>query len=604
MLPQTSGKRKRKGHAIRKQKGIRYPPLHIFFDTETKEVDRDGTHKMILAYAVYWKRASYKSKELTEWFDTTDPEKLYDFIISKVNRSHHLTVLSANIWFDLRVSGLLTRLKASKWACIKFFSRGHTFIASFKKGRHRIDFINIQNYFNYPVHKIGESIGLPKLELDLDRASVDDLRPYCKRDVEIIFLAYRNLYLFIRSNDLGSWGYTLPTISFSCYTHSFIPKPISVHTQEDILNLERKAYFGGRCECFKIGKFNGQRFYKIDVNAMYPFIMKENYFPIKFEKVAYNIPAQVLLDLADKWVYVAEVELDTDQPIYPCRMNNKLVFPLGKFTTYLSTGSLFHAINAGHVKKIKVCAAYKKEKLFDTFVDYFYTERLKYRKEKNPAFAYICKLILNSLYGKFGQRNSVMISEIQTDSDKNFRELIWHVQEKRYYIHMIFYGLDQLILLQEEEGLNSMPAIAAHVTDYARTYLWYIMEKAGRKNCYYCDTDSVIVNRLGYKRLVDDLDTDVLGMMKVEKVVDTMEIRGAKNYTFGGEDKIKGVSSKAKKIADKTYEYSRFPTPMGELRNRLPEDYRIETVSKKLSGKYDKGIVLANGKVVPFRLKE
>jgi len=601
-LPQTSGNSKRKAHGIVKQKGVRYPQRFIFFDTETKPVDDKGTHKMVLAYAVYWQRASYKGKETVEWFDTENPVELFDFILSKVNAQVRLTVLSANIWFDLRVSGILPMLKGSGWACVKRFFAGHTFIASFKKDRLRIDFVNVQNYFNFPVHKIGESIGLPKLDADVLNASVDELRPYCKRDVEIIFQAYRSLYSFIRGNDLGSWGYTLPSIAFSCYTHSFIPQTISVHTQDDILELERKAYFGGRCECYKLGKFKGQRFYKIDVNAMYPFIMKENYFPTKFDKVGHNVKPEVLLKCANKWLYVAEVELQTDKPIYAHRMNDKLMFPVGNFTTYLTTGSLFHAIHAGHIKRIKTVAAYQKAKLFDTFVEYFYNKRLQYRKEKNPAFAYICKLILNSLYGKFGQRNSIMVSEEPTHDDRNFRERIWHVQEQREYMHTVFYGLDQLTLSQQEEGRNSMPAIAAHVTDYARTYLWYIMEKAGRVNCFYCDTDSVIVNRAGYKKLQDDLDADVLGMMKVEKVVDTMEIRGAKNYTFGGEEKIKGVKKSAKRTGEKTYEYTRFPTPLSELRNRLPEDYRVETVSKTLSGEYDKGIVLKSGKVIPHTL--
>ncbi len=602
MSHQTSGKSKRKPHLIRKTGGTRYPSRYVFFDTETKDVDGKGTQKMILAYALFWEIASLKSPEKLEWFDTTAPDDLFSFITSKVNAHTQLVVLSANIWFDLRVSGLLPLLKAHVWTCNKFFSRGHTFIASFSKGKHRIEFVNIQNYFNFPVHKIGDSIGLPKLSIDFDNASEANLRAYCKSDVEIIFQAYRNLYFFIRTSKLGSMRYTLPSIAYSCYTHTFIPKSITVHCQEDILELERKTYFGGRCECLRIGRFSGQRFYKMDVNSMYPFIMRENYFPQKFEKVGYDIPIDVIKDNAHKWLYCAEVEIETDKPIYPYRRDNKLIFPVGKFTAYLTTASLLHAIQEGHVKKIKMAAAYKKAKLFTTFVDYFYGERLKYRNEKNPAFAYICKLILNSLYGKFGQRNSIMIEEIQTDCERNFRELIWHVQEQKYYIHQIFYGLEQTILLQEEEGLNSMPAIAAHVTDYARIYLWYIIEKAGLNNCYYCDTDSIIVNRRGYKRLQDDLDMDVLGMIKVEEVTDEMEIRGAKNYTFGGTDKIKGVKTSAKKIGEKTYEYIRFPTPYSELRNRLPEDYRIETVSKTLSGRYDKGIVTKSGVVLPHTL--
>ncbi|GAH16471.1 unnamed protein product, partial [marine sediment metagenome] len=91
-------------------------------------------------------------------------------------------------------------------------------------------------------------------------------------------------------------------------------------------------------------------------------------------------------------------------------------------------------------------------------------------------------------------------------------------------------------------AVNSVPAISAHVTDYARLYLWKLIQIADIVNCFYCDTDSLIVNEKGYKNLSKFMDKDRLGWLKVEDVSSCVDIRGAKNYTFGDNTRMKLIS--------------------------------------------------------------
>jgi len=336
-------KKKRKAHYIRRAKNVRMPTSFIFFDVETHPVPAGEPMLLKLAYAVYWYIDKKTGVETTEWFNTTDCKALFNFIIGKCNRYNNLRVMSANIWFDCRVSGILTHLKAAEWRCKQFFCRGHTFIALFQKGNHRIDLVNIQNYFNIPVVTIGESIGKPKLKVDFNRVSENDLRVYCKNDVDIIFTAFKALYYFIKDGKKGGIGYTLPSVAYSCYTHSFLPHNIAVHAENDILELERQSYFGGRCECFFIGKEKGTLFYKVDVNSMYPFVMKHHDFPVKLHKSGENITLKDFTRLKDCYCYIAEVIVKTDKPIYAMRQNGKVIFPMGEFQTYLTTPSLLYA---------------------------------------------------------------------------------------------------------------------------------------------------------------------------------------------------------------------------------------------------------------------
>ncbi|GAI17350.1 unnamed protein product, partial [marine sediment metagenome] len=150
--------------------------------------------------------------------------------------------------------------------------------------------------------------------------------------------------------------------------------------------------------------------------------------------------------------------------------------------------------------------------------------------------------------------------------------------------------------------VNSVPAISAHVTDYARLYLWKLIEVADIANCYYCDTDSIIVNESGMKKLIPFCNVDRLGWLKVEKESPEVEIRGAKNYTFGDDTRIKGIPRKAVKNKTGSFTYPVFPSMIRELRAGIKEDYRIETQTKSLTGIYDKGVVTGTGRVKPHHL--
>ena len=594
--------RKRTPHVLKSANGNRLPRRFIFFDCESEKVDDKGTQRLKLIVACLWVIDAKSGAEKLMWCTYKTGKGFYTWVKKQLRSNTATRIMSANIWFDFRVSKLYHYMKGDAWECVNTFGKGHTLIFKFIKDRYRLEFVNVQNYFNVPVSVIGKSVGLEKLEVDFNTVNDKDLYTYCRRDVEIIFTAIRQLYLFIVENKLGSFPYTLPGAAYSAYTHSFMDHAISVHADEKVLQLERAAYFGGRCECFHIGTPPKSTYYKLDVNSMYPYIMREFEFPIKFIKRGKNVKASVLVKAASKYCYVAECEIETEQPVYAYRQNKKLLFPIGNFTTYLTTPSLLYGIKQGHVKKILRVACYHKANIFKNYVDFFYRHRKEYLLRKNAAFGYVCKLFLNSLYGKFAQKTSVVTYSGENGNVNDSRRVIIDAKTHKVSIHQVFFGRETITAQGEEESVNSIPVISAHITDYARLYLWKLMEVADTKNCFYCDTDSIIVNKSGMKKLIPFCDPDLLGWLKVEKESKVVDIRGAKNYIFGGEVRIKGIPRKAVKNKTGSFTYPVFPSMVQELRGGIKEDYRVESQTKILSGIYDKGVVTSTGRVVPHRL--
>ncbi|GAI73241.1 unnamed protein product [marine sediment metagenome] len=154
------------------------------------------------------------------------------------------------------------------------------------------------------------------------------------------------------------------------------------------------------------------------------------------------------------------------------------------------------------------------------------------------------------------------------------------------------------------ECFDSFPAIAAHVTGYARIYLWSLMQQAGWGNYFYCDTDSLIVNEVGLCRLQNKIEQSLLGGLKIDRTGSTVLLRGLKDYSFGAKTVIKGVRKTAVCVEDGVYRQEKWPSFRGLLRSGLPEEYIVETVTKHLTRKYYKGDVTPSGVVRPYVFDE
>ncbi|GAH36562.1 unnamed protein product, partial [marine sediment metagenome] len=161
------------------------------------------------------------------------------------------------------------------------------------------------------------------------------------------------------------------------------------------------------------------------------------------------------------------------------------------------------------------------------------------------------------------------------------------------------------VLLKEagaEEHQNSMPAVCAHVTDYARMRLWQMIKIVGRENVVYCDTDCLIVPSKAVGRLQSFLNPTALGKLKIEGTTTDLVIHGPKDYVWGGERVLKGIRSNATQIDDTTFEQALFPG-LNSLLGGVEEGMiPITEITKRIDRTYRKGTVQAGGFVSPFAL--
>jgi hypothetical protein len=448
---------------------------------------------------------------------------------------------------------------------------------------------------------LGELVGIPKLSVDFDTVSDADLLTYCRRDVEILVRLWVKWFEFLTTHDLGQWYRTLPSQAFGAFRHRFMHHTILIHNHKRALALERQTYHGGRVECLRVGKFTSGPFYKLDVNSMYPYVMRKFTYPTSLVGYEKNVSVAYLYHRLRKYHVVADVTLTTPVAAFPHKVNGHIAYPLGTFRTSLTTEELKLIRETGTIHEVHAVSHYRAAPIFRDYVDYFYPLKASYTADGNATFRAITKGLLNYLYGKFGQRG--LSDKLLGDCPPGEYRIVDCVDvetNKRY--SLIYIGGRVIRRERTDESYNSFPAIASEVTSNSRLYLFTLLQQAGRSNVYYMDTDSLVVSEAGLANLNSYVSDDALGGLKLEGQADFLDIRAPKDYTFGAKTRIKGVRSNAIRLASNVYRQDRFPSIQGLLRQEQMTSYVVTQVTKTLAREIYSGDVTPDGYVLPFQL--
>lgn len=586
---------------LRRNHRTQLPSRVLYLDTETDMFDcgEIEKHRMKIGWTCFEKIHADASPYSEQWTFFDDTEDLNAHIVGKCESRVPLYVFGHNVYYDLQVSDFFYYFTKWGWSLDFVYDKGLTFILCISKYPYRIKCVSSTNYYQFGLKVLGEMVGLEKMDVSFDDVDDDELSVYCRRDVEILKLAMEKYFRFVHENDLGKFSLTKSSQAYNAYRHRFMNVPIARHENDDIVNLERLAYMGGRTECFRFGKQKEQQYHTLDINSMYPFIMKTCPMPVKCVDYLVDPPLQIVQSLLERYGVVAEVDIDTDEPVYAVHCNGKIMFPVGEITTGVCTEGMKYAFSHDHIRKVRRCAVYEMDYIFSSFVDTMYGLRMRYKSEGDIVMSTLAKYILNSLYGKFGQK--IQLEERRKDDAPirfNRLDVYDAVSGESFTEYHLFNTV--LVRGQTVEGKNSVVSIPAHITEYGRMMLWDLIRTAGRSRVFYCDTDGIKVSDDALDVLKDRMHPSKLGYLKVEDSFTHFEIYGNKHYVCDDVRKIKGVPKSARKIDDFQYAYNEFTGLNTHLRNQITRYFIVRHITKDVPPMYDKGTVNPDGSVSPF----
>jgi hypothetical protein len=361
----------------------------------------------------------------------------------------------------------------------------------------------------------------------------NELLDYMKQDILLlggIMKTSQEIYWKLYNVDLES-KITLPSLALSIFRMKYYdPLKVPIHIpnpNED--SFIRRAYYGGHTDVYKP---YGEDLYYYDVNSLYPFVMKEYPMPGGAPVWHRNLEGMDLDSLFGFIEAYVVCPKSIKKPFLPYRdKNNTLIFPTGEFVGVYYSEELKYARGLGYtVLPISGYLFEKMESPFKSFVSTLFASRLEARKDGNEAMAYVYKILMNSLYGRFGINPISTITDI-CDEDR-FNHMIRHnklifsemLSENKYivaYRSNIATDTDHW-----KPPKNSAVQLSAAVTACARIYMYpYI----SRDDCYYTDTDSVV---LGQPLPEEMISSTVLGKFKLEDKVLKGYFLAPKSYCY------------------------------------------------------------------------
>ena len=235
---------------------------------------------------------------------------------------------------------------------------------------------------------------------------IEELERYCEMDCI-------SLYKVIESFNILIWDLfkvdthsvvTLSSLAIKIFPSIYL-KILKIPTITGIIFLDLiKSFTGGAVEVYKP---HGENIKRVDVNSLYPpsGVIIINIFPI-------GTPLQFIGDYRkistlESKLAIIEVEVETpedlDHPVLIVKNKDGINYrPLGSWVGWYTSKELENAAKFGY--KYKILRGY----LFDygePFKDYVKTlYQLRIENPKGTPLNLIAKLLLNSLFGRFGKK--------------------------------------------------------------------------------------------------------------------------------------------------------------------------------------------------------
>lgn len=573
----------------------------VWYDCETRPVVGDDgatEHHLVFGWAAYRRRGRDGQWLTPQWHRFTSGEQLWRWIVKHTSDRKTLYVWAHNQSFDWQASDGMVQLRELGYSMTSAIVDSPPFIMQWRSDTRKICVTDTLNIWLMNLKSMGKLTGLAKLEMPAtwsESASDDE---YCRRDVEIIMYAICDWADFLVVNDLGKMQLTVASQAMQTFRHRYLTDNILIDNDERALSIARSSYRGGRVECFRIGTINGP-LYLLDINSLYPYVMMSEEYPLRLVRTSEHITMEELTEILSQYCVCATVTVNLHEPCLALRDRHKLIFPTGRFRAHATSPELRYLIETKQLVSVEECAIYERGRPFVGFVNDLYARRIAHKSAGREIESEHYKKLLNSFSGKWGQNgrkwvdcgpvehnNITFIRAIDADTDQvtEYRTFGGRLQRRETL----------------PESLNSHPAIAAHFTAYGRMVLWALMREATREQYLYCDTDSILVTVEGLHHLNDRINDKSLGGLKLVGEFAHVTLYGCKDYILDGRRVCKGLRDSAVDLGDGSWRQTRWTSFRGALRRGTVARPVSQEIIKRLRRSYDKGIVRADGVVLPL----
>lgn len=592
---------KTRAHYIRPNESTRIPRRHIAIDSEARH-HYDGKHDVQtwrLGHAVfneYTPAGVWRTRSVPY----SDPDTLWDDI-TRYTRSRRRTVVWAhNLSYDMRVTNSLRCLAERGWDLVDIRVASQGTWARWGKDDRTLLMVDSFSVWPCKLETIGNAVGISKPE---DPADDDDegWADRCRVDAEILAEAVRRYTQWLRDDDLGNWQFTGAGQVWSVWRHRHMTHRVLVDDTFGIRDIERRAMWTGRAEAWIHGAEDRERVYDWDWANSYARICRDVDLPVAQHSVSRNVRLDNLLKWTQRYCVLAEVDVDTPEPVVPTELDGRIVWPVGRFSTVLWDPELRLLDECGATVKVGRVWLYRKAPALKVWAESILAD-LHRKDPETPAWQrIILKHWSRALIGRFAMRYRTWETFAHSETDEIKSINGWDA-DADVPIDFLQVGHEVRRLAAEEDGADAAPFVTGYVMSVARARLWRATSLVGPSEVLYVDTDSLLVTKDGHERLVELEGHPDLDGLRLKRRFVGWAIAGPRQLVLENEVRISGIPKNSRVVGPWQFEGEVWRGMRFSLEHNEADTVRITSRTFRVTGTDKRRVVAPNGRTEPIRL--
>jgi hypothetical protein len=639
------------------------PPAVITLDTETRVIQQYPEVQELRCWHV---RADYRlgarrlAGEHVEGGGLTAAD-LARRISKWAGKWAETWIYCHNLNFDLAVTKLPLLLADLGWQMTDMAVDGGSPWMVLTSENRKLVIADSHAIWPVPLAELAAATGIVKPPLpDVDEPVTWDAR--CAADTLILHTALLTTMAYHDAHQLGRWALTGAAIGWNTMRHLQGARTSKrARTAREALGLpgvdpaaqpvvidpdpagrahDRLAIYGGRRQTWRHGKLPPGNYHEVDFERAYQTVMAMCALPRKRGRWFDSLPvdSRLIDDPCHQWGIVADVEIETDSPRWPCRLQvtpapqapgaehdrtgmppdskTRIFYPVGRFRTILAGPDIAEARRLGCLKAVYRGQVHQLGRALRPWAEWSLTA------QDTPETPMVVRLALKhqgrAVAGKWAARSwTKTILGLSTTYGWSYQDA-W-VNETGTRGAIIDMAGTKFLSVPDKDGDNAYPAVLAWIESYTRVALGRAIEALSAYPVVQCDTDGLILDTTAMASAGQVAGTATAGQvsggggvietlasvnqltvplrLRGKTIYRTLEITGPQHLTLDGQKRWSGVPGSATRQADGSYSAWTWPKLAWQMTNGDPRGYTRVVQTYRLANSYAPGWLLIDGTV-------
>lgn len=534
-------------HYLRESRSSGQSRRHVVFDTEAR-FEYDGhiqRQSWLCGVARFLDRDTRLQSPSVGEVVYEDPDSLWRDIAGFTRGGTRTLVWAHNLAYDIRISRALQILPTLGWELGAIALDGQSAWAKFTWGDHTLVLCDFTSWASVPLARIGGWLKIPQTPRPERSDDLGGAIERCKGDVRILAQAVVTTLDWLAANDLGALQITGSGQGMTAFRHRHLTHKMLVHDDEEAHRAERRAIWAGRTEAWRHGIYAKGETFEYDLPRAYATCARDLELPTVYVGKVSSCSYSEFQRWTKSRRLLCSCAIETRSPIAPTTNNDRILWPVGRYSSWLWDCEVQALFDHGARVTIGDTFVYTSEPCLHDWATWILARLSYVGGVDSPLHRRILKQWSRSLVGRFAmQYRGWDDFGTSPDADLSLTRMIGPDERPGARLLQVGHKLFNLSSLRDSE--NPLPQITGYITAACRVRLWDLMCEAGTDHVYYTDTDSLIVDALGRRRLEARIAKDgAHGLVSLGQI-GRLELNGPRQLAVDGHRRHSGVPMAAR----------------------------------------------------------